>query len=56
MPGPPGQISRPAVEHRGAPGNQVFLVGHGKGVQIYQCNATYWVFVAPGQICSGTTI
>jgi Protein of unknown function (DUF3455) len=29
------------------PGNQMFLVGHGKGVQIYQCNGTSWVFVEP---------
>ena len=30
------------------PGNKVFLVGHGVGVQIYQCNgAGTWSFVAP---------
>jgi hypothetical protein len=34
-------------------GNQVFLVGHGKGVQIYQCNGTTWTFVAPRATLTG---
>src|SRR4051812_39784121 len=28
-------------------GNQVFMVGHATGVQIYSCNGTAWTFVAP---------
>lgn len=27
--------------------NQVFLVGHAKGVQIYKCDGTAWKFVEP---------
>jgi hypothetical protein len=28
-------------------GNEMFLASHGKGVQIYQCNGTSWVFLEP---------
>jgi hypothetical protein len=34
-------------------GNQVFLLGHGTGVQIYQCNGTSWVFQAPRATLTG---
>jgi Protein of unknown function (DUF3455)/Secreted repeat of unknown function len=30
-----------------AAGNEVFLVGHAVGVQIYSCNGVAWSFVAP---------
>jgi Protein of unknown function (DUF3455) len=36
-----------------ATSNQMFLVGHAKGVQIYQCNGTSWVFVAPRATLTG---
>jgi Protein of unknown function (DUF3455) len=28
-------------------GSKVFLIGHAVGVQIYSCNGTAWIFVAP---------
>jgi uncharacterized protein DUF3455 len=34
-------------------GNQMFLVGHAKGVQIYKCNGTSWAFVAPKATLTG---
>jgi hypothetical protein len=38
VPPPLASDSRIAI----APGNEVFLVGHAKGVQIYTCNGTAW--------------
>jgi hypothetical protein len=45
----------PAVPASLAPpvGNQVFLVGHAKGVQIYKCDGTSWIFVAPEATLTG---
>jgi hypothetical protein len=44
--GPPTPGVDPSIAV--GPGNKVFLVGHGVGVQIYKCNgAGTWSFVAP---------
>jgi len=43
--GPPAPAVPPEI--RVEPGNKVFLVGHGVGVQIYACNGVAWSFVAP---------
>src|SRR5690349_17996832 len=46
--GPDGPDLPSAAQNIALPaGNKVFLVGHGKGVQIYRRNGTAWVFVAP---------
>jgi hypothetical protein len=55
-PAPPDVPPSLAVD----PGNQMFLVGHGKGVQIYTCKSVpdgsttfKWVFVAPRATLTG---
>lgn len=42
---PPPSVPDPSIQV--TDGSKVFLIGHAVGVQIYSCNGTAWIFVAP---------